>query len=100
MYTCATFGLVVFFRGVFLSSRVTGACAVTTDLIMRVNVTTTATTTTTTTTVACAAHGRLLFLLGLISSVSCALTTFYRACVARFVVFWPSYMLVDRRSAC
>ena len=34
---------------VFLSSRVTGACPVTTDLIMRVNVRTTTTTTTTTT---------------------------------------------------
>ena len=31
-------GLFVFFSGVFLSSRVTGACPVTTDLIMRVNV--------------------------------------------------------------
>ena len=30
--------LVVFFPGVFLSSRVTGACPMTTDLIMRVNV--------------------------------------------------------------
>ena len=30
-----------FFPGVFLSSRVTGACPVTTDLIMRVNVRTT-----------------------------------------------------------
>ena len=30
--------------GVFLSSRVTGACPVTTDLIMRVNVRTTTTT--------------------------------------------------------
>ena len=41
----------VFFSGVFLSSKVTGACLVTTDLIMRVNVrTTTATTTTATTT--------------------------------------------------
>ena len=30
-------GLCVFFPGVFLSSRVTGACPVTTDLIMRVN---------------------------------------------------------------
>ena len=28
----------VFFPGVFLSSRVTGACPVTTDFIMRVNV--------------------------------------------------------------
>ena len=36
----------VFFPGVFLSSRVTGACPVTTDLIMRVNVRTTTTTTT------------------------------------------------------
>ena len=34
-------GLSVFFPGVFLSSRVTGACPVTTDLIMRVNVKTT-----------------------------------------------------------
>ena len=33
----------VFFPGVFLSSRVTGACPVTTDLIMRVNVRTTTT---------------------------------------------------------
>ena len=39
-------GLFVFFRRVFLSSRVTGACPVTTDLIMRVNVRTTTTTTT------------------------------------------------------
>ena len=31
-------GLCVFFPGVFLSSRVTGACPVTTRLIMRVNV--------------------------------------------------------------
>ena len=31
-------GLCVFFPGVFLSSRVTGACPVTTDLIIRVNV--------------------------------------------------------------
>ena len=36
----------VFFPGVFLSSRVTGACPVTTELIMRVNVRTTTTTTT------------------------------------------------------
>ena len=36
-------GLFVFFPGVFLSSRVTGTCTVTTDLIMRVNVTTTTT---------------------------------------------------------
>ena len=34
-------GLFVFFPRVFLSSRVTGACPVTTDLIMRVNVRTT-----------------------------------------------------------
>ena len=31
-------GLFVFFPGVFLGPRVTGACPVTTDLIMRVNV--------------------------------------------------------------
>ena len=37
--------LFVFFPGVFLSSRVTGACSVTTDLIVRVNVRTTTTTT-------------------------------------------------------
>ena len=37
-------GLCVLFPGVFLSSRVTGACPVTTDLIMRVNVRTTTTT--------------------------------------------------------
>ena len=37
-------GLFVFFRGVFLSSRVTGTCPVTTDLIMRVYVRTTTTT--------------------------------------------------------
>ena len=37
-------GLCVFFPGVSLSSRVTGACPVTTDLIMRVNVRTTTTT--------------------------------------------------------
>ena len=35
-----------FFPGVFLSSRVTGACPVTTDLIAPVNVRTTTTTTT------------------------------------------------------
>ena len=34
----------VFFPGVFLSSRVAGACPVTTDLIMRINVRTTTTT--------------------------------------------------------
>ena len=33
----------VFFPGVFLSSRMTGACSVTTDLIMQVNVRTTTT---------------------------------------------------------
>ena len=39
-------GLFVFSLGyLFLSSRVTGACLVTTDLIMRVNVRTTTTTT-------------------------------------------------------
>ena len=38
----------VFFPGAFLSSRVTGACPVTTDSIMRVNVRTTTTTKTTT----------------------------------------------------
>ena len=43
-------GLFAFLPGVFLSSRVTGACPVTTDLVMRVNVRTTTTTTTTTTT--------------------------------------------------
>ena len=37
-------GLFVFFPRVFLSSRVTGACPVTTDLIMRVDVRTTTTT--------------------------------------------------------
>ena len=42
-YACTTFGL-CFFSGVFLSSRVTGACPVTTDLIMRVNASTTKTT--------------------------------------------------------
>ena len=36
-------GLFVFFPRVFLSSRVTGACPVTTDLIMRVDVRTTTT---------------------------------------------------------
>ena len=40
-------GLFVFFPRVFLSFRVTGACPVTTDLIMRVNVRTITTTTTT-----------------------------------------------------
>ena len=44
IYACITFGLFVFLPGVFLRSRVTGACPVTTDLIMRVNVRTTATT--------------------------------------------------------
>ena len=37
-------GLFVFFPGVYLSSRVTGACPVTTNLIMRVYVRTTTTT--------------------------------------------------------
>ena len=45
IHACTTFGLFVLFPGVFLSSRVTGACPVTTDLIMRVNVRTTTTTT-------------------------------------------------------
>ena len=36
-------GLCVFFPGVFLSSRVTGACPVTTNLIIRVIVRTTTT---------------------------------------------------------
>ena len=49
IYECTTLGCVCVFPGVFLSSRVTGACPVTTDLIMRVNVRTTTTTTTTTT---------------------------------------------------
>ena len=40
-------GLFVFFPRIFLSSRVTGACPVTTDFIMRGNVRTTTTTTTT-----------------------------------------------------
>ena len=44
VYACITFGLFVFFPGVFLSSRVTRACPVTADLIMRVNVRTTTTT--------------------------------------------------------
>ena len=47
IYACTTFGLLVFFPGVFFYSRVTGACPMTTDLIMRVNVRTTTTTTTT-----------------------------------------------------
>ena len=41
--TCVYHLWFVFFPGVFLSSRVTGACPVTTDLIMRVNVRTTTT---------------------------------------------------------
>ena len=44
IYACATSGCVCVFPGVFLSSRVTGACPVTTDLIMRVNVRATTTT--------------------------------------------------------
>ena len=51
-----------FFPGVFLSSRVTGACPVTTDLIMRVNVRTTTTATTTTTTTTTPAACTLLLL--------------------------------------
>ena len=46
IYACTTLGCVCVFPGVFLSSRVTGASHVTTDLIMRVNVRTTTTTTT------------------------------------------------------
>ena len=42
VYACTTFVFVVL-HGLFLSSRVTGACPVTTDLIMRVNVRTAAT---------------------------------------------------------
>ena len=42
-------GLFRVFPGVFLSTRVTGACPVTTDLIMQVNVRTTTTTPTSTT---------------------------------------------------
>ena len=39
VYCCTPFGFpCVFFSGVFLHSRVTGACPVTTDLVMRVNV--------------------------------------------------------------
>ena len=41
---CVYQGCLYFFPGVFLGSRVTGACPVTTDLIMRVNVRTTTTT--------------------------------------------------------
>ena len=41
---CTTFGFdCVFFPGVFLYFRVTGACPVTTDMIMQVNVITTST---------------------------------------------------------
>ena len=61
-YACTTFGLRVIFLGVFFYSRVTGACRVTTDLIMRVNVKTTSTstktTTTTTTTTMCRSYYR------------------------------------------
>ena len=46
VYSSTTFGL-CFFPGVVLSSRVSGACPVTTDLIMRVNMRTKATTATT-----------------------------------------------------
>ena len=38
IYACSTVGLLVFFPRVFFHSRVTGACPVTTDLIMRFNV--------------------------------------------------------------
>ena len=41
IYACTTLGLFGFFPRVFLSFRVTGACPVITDLIMRVNVRTT-----------------------------------------------------------
>ena len=43
IYAYTTFGLLVLFPGVFFHSRVTGACPVTTDLIIRVNVRTTKT---------------------------------------------------------
>ena len=45
-YACTTFVFVgvIFFCEVFLHSKVTGACPVTTDLIMRVNVRTATTT--------------------------------------------------------
>ena len=42
-YEGTTFGLLVFFPEVLFHSRVTGACPVTTDLIVRVNVSTTTT---------------------------------------------------------
>ena len=45
IYACTTFGLFLIFPWGILSSRVTGACPVTTDLIMRVNVGTTTITT-------------------------------------------------------
>ena len=38
VYACTTCGLIVCFPELFLNSRVTGACPVTTDLIIRVNV--------------------------------------------------------------
>ena len=47
--TGSVWPILCFFPGVFLSSRVTEACHVTTNLIMRVNVRTTTTTTTPTT---------------------------------------------------
>ena len=55
--------VVCVFPGVFLSSRVTGACPVTTDLIMRVNMRTITTTTTTTTTINTATPQAPVFLL-------------------------------------
>ena len=64
-------GLCVFFPGVFLSSRLTGACPVTTELIMRVNVRTTTTTTTTTTN----AFSRVIKYDG------CGRHQFYHACI-------------------
>ena len=45
IYACTTLGCLCFFPGVFLSSRVNGACPVTTDLTRRVNARTTMTTT-------------------------------------------------------
>lgn len=41
IYTCTAFGMFYFFPGVFFHFRMTGACLVTTDLIIRVNVRTT-----------------------------------------------------------
>ena len=52
-------GLFVFFPRVFFSSRVTGACPVTTDLIMRVNVRTSRTVAQHVVIRACTRHRRL-----------------------------------------